>query len=133
MQFKNNNSPITFDNMRSQIVITSNKIQNLYNKVPGMLLVFRDTCGYCVKFKPEFTKLFFFVEKWNAYQRNLESDSTERQRKSRILFINPLVLFFKFRILLIFQKVIRAIDITDPNNSSFIEEHREVTIFNISF
>jgi hypothetical protein len=43
----------------------SGPLYNASNGEAGVLLVFREGCGHCKKFKPEFVSFYDTVQKWN--------------------------------------------------------------------
>lgn len=68
---------LSFDSLKSELLVTSNNIDYKCNKCIGVLLVYSDNCGHCIHFKPEYVKLYNLVSDYNNKERKLNDKKKE--------------------------------------------------------
>jgi len=76
MEFRNELVPflkknnITFDSLKSELLVTSKNIKTECNKCYGVLLIYSDHCGHCINFKPEYVKLYNLIKEYNESSKS---------------------------------------------------------------
>jgi len=73
-QFLNDspNDSHNFNSIKSEILLTSDQLSSRSEGNPSILLVYRDGCGHCENFKPEYAKLYKYIKAWNQEQKKNE-------------------------------------------------------------
>lgn len=107
--FKIQSKANDFDDIKANVLITSDQLESKHNENPGILLVYRDGCIYCERFKPEFVKIYNHIQNWNENQRKLESDPKERKLKNTDTIWKPFNIF--------------AINSADQKNAAFLKNN----------
>jgi hypothetical protein len=80
-----------FEALKPQTLVTSDQLFRRVGKSSAILLVYRDSCGYCRQFKPDFVTLCKKIADWNAKQNKgnpstsivaltMESDNQQNAR-----------------------------------------------------
>lgn len=101
--------PINWDTVKPLILIRAKDLPSKANGSPGILLVYRDGCGHCEQFKPDYVRMYGMMKIFNEKQRSMEGDSDARKKEKRDSVYKDYKIF--------------AIDAMDPANIDFIKEY----------